>query len=41
LDPPEPQVLAMDGTHLRSVGLVVKTPPNWHLIDHKSVTLPY
>jgi len=40
LDPPEPQVFAMDGTHLRSVG-VVKTPPNWRLIDHKSVTLHY
>jgi hypothetical protein len=41
LDPPEPQVFAMDRTHLRSVGLVVKTPPNWCLIDYKSVTLHY
>jgi hypothetical protein len=41
LDPPEPQVFAMDGTHLRSVGLAVKMPPNWRLIDHKSVMLHY
>jgi hypothetical protein len=38
LDPQEPQVFAMDRTHLRSMGLV-KTPPNWRPIDHKLVTL--
>ena len=38
---PAAQVSAMDRTHLRPVGLVVKTPPNWRPIDHKSVTLHY
>jgi hypothetical protein len=38
---PAAQVSAVDRTHLRSVGLVVKTPPNWRPIDHKSVTLHY
>jgi hypothetical protein len=38
LDPPATQVFAMDRAHLRSVGLAVKTPPNWRLIDHKSAT---
>jgi hypothetical protein len=35
---PAAQVSAMDRTHLRSVGLV-KTPPNWRMIDQKSVML--